>query len=111
MDLLRKDPDHYFMVQGPEAVGDVALDEPRGPGPRSLHVPQRGVAASPESEPVRMVGERRLVVCFQEKADYLADELVRPGRQSQRAQFPVLFRDVDPPDRTEAAETVSAAAR
>src|SRR5664280_2207553 len=26
VDLLRQDPDHYFMVKGPEAVGDVTLD-------------------------------------------------------------------------------------
>src|SRR5664279_1330610 len=85
VDLLRQDPDHNIMIQSPEAIGDITLDEPRGPGPESLYLPQRGVAASLGSESVRVVGERRLVVRLQEQADHLPDEFVRPGRQSQRS--------------------------
>ena len=66
------------MVQGPEAVGDVTLDEPHGPGPGFLHFPQRGVAAPAGPEPVRTVGELRLVVRLQQQAHHFADELIRP---------------------------------
>lgn len=55
---------------------------------------KRGVAAPSGSEPVRAGGERRLVVCLQQQAHHLTDELVRPGRQAQRTQFPVLFLDI-----------------
>src|SRR5207249_8119552 len=53
VDLLRQDPDHDIMVQGPVAVGDVSLDEPYGPGPGALDLPQRGMTSTPFPEPVR----------------------------------------------------------
>ena len=52
VDSLRQDSDHYFMVQGSKAVGDVSLDEPRGSGPGRLYLPQCGVASPVGSEPV-----------------------------------------------------------
>src|SRR5260370_40949869 len=49
-DLLRQDLDHYFMIQRPEAVGDIALDEPVRPLPDLNHLAQRGVAAPGRAE-------------------------------------------------------------
>ena len=43
------------------------------------------------------VGEGRLVVRLQQETDHFPDELVRPGRQAERAQLPVLFRDEHAP--------------
>jgi hypothetical protein len=37
VDFLRQDRDHYLVVQGPEAIGDVSLDEPGCPGPDVFH--------------------------------------------------------------------------
>jgi hypothetical protein len=95
------------MVKFPETVGEVTLDEPRGTGPGHGHLPQRGVAAPTRAEPVRAVGERRLVVRLQQQAHHLTDQLVRPGRQAQRAQFPVAFRDVGAPHRGEPVALVA----
>ena len=45
-DFLRQYPEKDLMIDFPEAVGDVPLDEPHGPGPGILHFPQCGMAAS-----------------------------------------------------------------
>jgi site-specific DNA recombinase len=55
VDVLRQDPGHYRMVQGPEAVGDVTLDEPRGRAPDFADLPQCCVAPAAFAEPVGMV--------------------------------------------------------
>lgn len=99
VDLLRQDLNHDIVIQRPEAVGDVSLDEPGRPGPSVGDLPQRGVTASPWPEPVGPIGERRFVVCLQQQADHLTDEFARPGRQPQRAGLPVPLRDVHPPHR------------
>ena len=52
VDFLRQDRDHYLVVQRPEAVGDVSLDEPGRPGPDVFHLAQRGVAAAAGTETV-----------------------------------------------------------
>ena len=67
------------MIQGPETVGDVSLDEPGRPGPGDRHLAQCRVASSPGTETVGVVRERRFVVRLQEQAHHLADELVGPG--------------------------------
>src|SRR3954451_18719104 len=85
------------MVEAAETVGDVSLDEPGRSGPGISHFPQRGVTASTGPKPVGSVGERRLVVRLQQQAHDFPDELVRPGRQAQRAGLPVLFGDMDSP--------------
>jgi len=36
MDFLRQYPEKDFVVKRPEAVGDISLNEPRGPGPGIL---------------------------------------------------------------------------
>ena len=54
-DLLRQDPHQDLMIDRPVAVGDIALDEPHGPGPGIADLPQRGVASAPFPEPVRPV--------------------------------------------------------
>ena len=95
------------MIKLAEAVRDITLDEPYGPGPGALHFPQCGVTAFPGPETMRMAGERRLVVCFQQEAHYLADELVRPGGQPKRPQLPVLFGNVFPLGRREPVALVA----
>jgi hypothetical protein len=53
MDFLRQYPEKDFMAEAAEAVGDVALDKPCGPGPGVAYLPQRGMTPSPFQEPVR----------------------------------------------------------
>ena len=62
------------VVQRPETVSDVSLNEPgrRGPGIRDL--PQRAMTALPWPESVGPIGERRLVVRLQQQAHHLTDE-------------------------------------
>ena len=55
------------------------------------YLPQCGVTASAGAEPVRAVGELRLVVRLQEEADHFADQLVRPRRQAEGRSFPFFF--------------------
>ena len=38
VNLLRQDLDHYLVVQRPEAIGDVSLNEPGRPGPGVFHL-------------------------------------------------------------------------
>src|SRR6266566_6901142 len=83
------------MIQRPEAVGDITLNKPRGTGPGVVYLPQRGMTPSTLAEPVRLVRKPRLVIRLKEQAHHLADQLVRPRRQPQRAQLPVLLRDAD----------------
>jgi hypothetical protein len=61
------------MVKAAEAVGDVALYEPGGPGPGGIDVPQRGVTSPASPEPVRVVRELRIVKCFQQYPDDFPD--------------------------------------
>src|SRR5690348_2246887 len=72
------------MVQGPETVGDVALDEPHRPVPLVIDLLQGGMAPAAWAETVRTVRELRLVVRLQQQADHLLQQLVRPRRQPQR---------------------------
>jgi site-specific DNA recombinase len=76
VDLLRQDPDHDLMVQGPEAVGDISLDKPHGPGPAALDVAQCGMTSTPFPESMRAVRKLRLVVCLQQEAHHLTDQLI-----------------------------------
>src|SRR5215472_12340325 len=89
------------MVKRPGAAGDITLDKPRGRAPDFADLPQCGVASAAFAEPVGLVREPRLEVRLQEQAHYFADELTGPRRQSERAELPVLFRDVDPAGRGE----------
>ncbi len=100
MDLLGQNRSHDRMVQGPETVGDVALDEPHRPVPLVIDLLQGGVTAAARAEPVGAVGELRLVVRLQDQAQYLLQQLVRPGRQPQRSLFHrILLLDVSAPYR------------
>ena len=65
-----------LMTQRPEAVADVSFNEPHGPGPGVVDLPQRGMTPSVPPEPVRAVRELRLVVRLKEQADHFADQLV-----------------------------------
>ena len=94
-DLLRQGRQHDLMVKRPEAVGDVPFDEPGCPGPGFSHVRERGMASPSGAETVRAAGKLRLVICLEEQADHFADKLIRPGRQAERPELPVLFLDID----------------
>jgi hypothetical protein len=64
------------MVERPETVGDVALDEPVCSFPDIHDLTQCGVAASARPKPVGEVRELRLVVGLQQQAYHLGDQLV-----------------------------------
>src|SRR5260370_7605861 len=57
VDLLRQDPDHDVMAQGPEAVRNISLDEPYSTGPGALDFAQSGMTPPPFPESVRPVTE------------------------------------------------------
>ena len=76
VDLFRQDLQEDLVRDFPEAVGYVSLDEPHGPGPGVLHVPQCGVAPPVFPEAVRPARELRFVVRLKEQAYDFADELV-----------------------------------
>src|SRR5712671_5560709 len=78
MDFLRQYPEKDLMVKTAEAVGDVTLDKPCGPGPGVVYLPQRGMAPSFSSEPVRIIRELRFVVRLKEQADHFAGQLTGP---------------------------------
>lgn len=99
MDLLRQNRAHDLMIKRPEAVGDVALDEPVRSLPDLDHLTQRGVAAPARTEAVGPVGELDVVVRLQQQTHHLSDQLVRPRRQAQRARSPVALRDMHTLDR------------
>ena len=101
VDFLRQDPGHYLVAQRPEAIGDIALDEPCGPFPGFADLPQCGMASAAFAEPMGLVRELRLVIRLQDQAYHLADQLAGPRWQSQGPQLPVLFRDVDAAGRGE----------
>ena len=86
-DFLGQDRSHDRMVQGPETVGDVALDEPHRPAPLVIDLLQGGVRPATWAEPVGAAGELRLVVRLQNEADHFLQQLVRPRRQPQRTLF------------------------
>ena len=73
VDFLRQYPEKDFVVKRPEAVGDITLDKPCGPGPGIIYLPQRGMAPSFPPEPVRIIRELRLIVRLKEQADHFAD--------------------------------------
>ena len=73
VDLLRQGREHDLVVERPEAVGDVALDEPVRPLPDVNHLAERGVAAPAGAEPVGTAGELRLVVRLEQQAHHLSD--------------------------------------
>src|ERR1700722_5276784 len=52
------------------------------------------MAPEPSPEPVGRAGERWLVICLQQEAHHFADQFVGPWRHAERAEFPVLLRDV-----------------
>ena len=56
VDVLAEDLEHDRMVEAPETVSKVTLDEPARPGPGVGHLPQRGVAAPAGAKTVGAVG-------------------------------------------------------
>ena len=88
------------MVQGPETVGDIALNEPHRSAPLTLDLLQGGVAPATWAEPVGMAGELRLVIRLQQGADHFLQQLIRPCRQPQRTLLRrVLLVDIGAPHR------------
>src|SRR6266487_5133624 len=84
MYLLGQDRSHDRMVERPETVGYVALDEPGRAPPSGTDALQRGVTAPARTETVGVAGELRLVIRLQQQADHFLQQLVRPRRQVQR---------------------------
>ena len=56
---------------------------------------------------MRTIGELRLVVRLKQQADHLAEQFIRPCRHAERAEFPILFRNVNPPYRAEPVALVA----
>ena len=83
------------MVKALEALRHVACDIPLGPGPRLLHGREGRVTAAARPQAGGVVAKLRLIVGLQERAQNFLQQLVRPRRQAQRAEFlPVLLRDI-----------------
>ncbi len=100
VDLLTQHRSHDRMVQRPETVGDIALDEPHRPTPLTLDLVQRGMTPTTWAEPVGAIGELRLVIRLQQRTDHFLQQFVRPRRQTQRALLRRVFLvDVSPPCR------------
>lgn len=76
------------MIEAPEAVGDIALDEPVRPRPGVGHLRQCGVTAPAGSESAGAVAEHRLVVRLRQQAHHPPNDLVAPCRQIERALLP-----------------------
>jgi hypothetical protein len=68
--------DDDAVVERPETVRNISLDEPSRPAPRVGYFPQCGVAASTGAEPVRAVRKLGLVVRLQQEVGHFADQLV-----------------------------------
>ena len=96
VDLLAQDREHDLVVEAPKQSAMSPSMNQVVPVQVLATSRQRGVAAPAGTETVGAVGEPRLVVRLQQEADHFADELVRPGRQPERACLPILLRDVDP---------------
>jgi len=65
VEFLRQDREHDLVIETPETVGEVSLDEPGCPAPCLHDLAQRGVAATAGTETVRAAGEQRFVVRLQ----------------------------------------------
>src|SRR5919199_533977 len=98
MERLAQDRQQDLVVEAVKALRNVALDEPGGPQPRLLKLPERMMAPASSAEAIRPLGELRLEVRLQDEADHLLQQLVRPGRDAERAYLPVLLGNVRPSD-------------
>src|SRR6266508_2402035 len=77
-EITKHESEQDLMIKAPETVGDVTLDEPRGPAPGVVDLPQRGMTPSPFPEPVGPVGKPWLVNCLKEQANHFTNQLVGP---------------------------------
>src|SRR5215469_13307673 len=66
VDLLCQYPEKNLVAETAEAVRDITLDKPHGPGPGPLYFPQRGMTAPPFPEPMRPARKLRLVIRLQQ---------------------------------------------
>jgi site-specific DNA recombinase len=97
-DLFPQDRQHDRMVKPVKTLRDIPFDEPHGALP-FLDLCQGGMTPMRGPKAVGESAELRLVVRLQDGAHHLLQQLVRPGRESQRALLRgVLLRDVDSPD-------------
>src|SRR6476661_9709229 len=83
------------MIQRVETLSDITLNKPVCSVPDIDHLTQRGVATPAGPEPMRTVGELHVVIRVEKHAYHLGEQLVRKGRQPQRASLPISFRDVN----------------
>jgi hypothetical protein len=80
VDLLGQDRSHDRVVQRPKAVGDVTLDEPHSSRPPVVDLQQRRMTPVGRPEPVRAVGELRLVVRRQNETQRFLQQFVRAAQ-------------------------------
>src|SRR5258708_3711654 len=79
------------MVQGAEAVGYVALDDPDHAFPGVVDFSQDRVASSPLAETMRVFAERHIKVRAQDHSHNLSKKLVAPDGHAERPLFPVFL--------------------
>src|SRR5258708_33908357 len=85
------------MIRRSEAVGAVSFNEPGCARLVDCQLSKSSVAAAAGAETVRAAGKLRLGIRLKGQADHFADKLVRPGRQAERPQLPVLLTQIDTP--------------
>jgi len=94
--LLAQDGQQDLVVQSFKTLGNVALDEPVGTLPSGFHFAQCSVTAASGSETMGVPTKLGVVIRIEDRAYYLLEQLVGPGREAQRAQIPVFLRDIRP---------------
>jgi hypothetical protein len=75
--------DQHRMINPVIEALDVEIHQPDDAGPGALHVAQRRMAGPLGSEPMRRVGEDRLIDALQQGAHHFLDQLVVPRRHAE----------------------------
>ena len=99
MDPFTEYSQQHFMRNVVETPFDVSLNKPLHSRPAALHAAERGVATTIGTEPVGAHRKLWFEVRVQNGAHDLLQQLIGPGRQAERAQCPILFRDMHASDR------------
>jgi hypothetical protein len=97
MDFVRQYPEKDFMAEAAEAVGDVALDKPCGPGPGVAYLPQRSSSAHSASPMTKYTmtaaGASRPSALPLSRNSY---RVKKPGRHGTRRDAPATIKLVNP---------------
>ena len=83
-------------AQLPETC-DIDIDQPLDSMPGAPDLRERGMAGASWAKSMRVAGEHRLIVVFQEQTRDFLYELVVARGDAQRSCLPIRFRDIDPP--------------